>query len=54
VYPVKTRRVLNSGKDKWVYLGTAFDVGAQINVVLDTIPLWKDWDGSLVIFKEEG
>ena len=51
---VKTRRILHDGKTKWITLGSAFVVNdEQINIVLDSIPVWNNWDGSLVVFLDD-
>lgn len=53
MYVVKTKRTLENGTDKWVTLGAAFDVSAdQINVVLDSLPVWPNWDGTIVLFQK--
>jgi hypothetical protein len=51
--PVKAKRTF-VGKSKWVRVGNAFNIeGKQINVVLDALPVWKDWDGTVVVFPAE-
>ena len=41
----------NNQKTKWVVCGTMFchDDGKQ-SMKIDVMPVWKDWDGSFMVF----